>query len=55
MVLSGVGDKDIRRKILSTEDILPRSWFKIIYFTESKEFGRNATENFVSTTEKSFL
>ena len=39
------GDEDIRREVLSTEDILSRSSFEIIYFIESKEIGRHATEN----------
>ena len=55
MMLSDVGDKDIRREVLSTKDILPRSSFETISYIESKEMGRNATENFVSTTEKAIL
>ena len=45
VMLAGVGDEDIRREVLSTEDILSRSSFEIIYFIESKEIGRHATEN----------
>ena len=36
------GDDDIRREVLSTEDILSRSSFDIISFIESKEMGRHA-------------
>ena len=35
----------IRKEVLSTEDILSRSSFDIIFFIESKEMGRYATEN----------
>ena len=35
-MLAGVGEEDIRRKILSTEDISSRSSFEIISFIESK-------------------
>ena len=45
MMLAGVGDEDIRREVLSTEEILSRSSFEIISFIESKEMGRHATEN----------
>ena len=45
VMLAGVGDDDIRREVLSTEDILSRSSFDIISFIESKEMGRHATEN----------
>ena len=45
VMLSGVGDDDIRREVLSTENILSRSSFDIISFIESKEMGRHATEN----------
>ena len=41
---AGVGDEDTRRKVLSTEDILSRSSFEKIFFIESKEMGRHATE-----------
>ena len=44
MSVTGVGD-DIRRKVLSTENILSRSTFDIIFFIESREMGRHATEN----------
>ena len=44
-MLAGMGDDDIRREVLSTEDILSRSLFDIISFIESKEMGRHATEN----------
>ena len=45
VMLAGVGDDDIRREILSTEDILSRSSFDIISFIESKEIDRHVTEN----------
>ena len=45
VMLAGVGDEDIRREVLSTEDILSRSSFEIISIIESKEMGRHATEN----------
>ena len=45
LMLACVGDDDIRREVLSTEDILSRSSFDIISFIESKEMGRHATEN----------
>ena len=45
VMLAGVGDDDIRREVLSTEDILSRSSFDIISFIESKEMGSHATEN----------
>ena len=38
-------DGDIRREVFSTEDMLSRSTFDIIFFIESKEMGRHATEN----------
>ena len=44
MVLAIIGDNDIRREILSIEDILSRSSFDITSFIESKEMGRNARE-----------
>ena len=44
VMLAGVGDDDIRREVLSTEDILSRSSFDIISFIESKEMGRHATD-----------
>ena len=44
-MLAGVGDNDTRREVLCTEDILSRSLFDIISFIESKEMGRQATEN----------
>ena len=44
-MLTCVGDEDIRREFISTEDTLSRSSFEIIYFIESKEMGRHATEN----------
>ena len=37
-------DNDIRREVLSIEDILYRSSFDIIFFIESKEMGRHETE-----------
>jgi len=45
VMLAGVGDDDIRREVLSTQDILSRSSFGIISFIESKEMGRHVTEN----------
>ena len=45
MMLAGVGDDDIRRQVISTENVLTRSSFDIISFIESKEMGRHATEN----------
>ena len=45
VMLAGVGDEDIRREFLSTEDMLSRSLFEIISIIESKEMGRHATEN----------
>ena len=45
-MLASVGGNDIRREVLSTEDILSSSSFDIISFTESKEMDRRATENF---------
>ena len=44
-MLAGVGDDDIRREVLCTEDILSRSSFEIVSLIESKEMGRHATEN----------
>ena len=45
LMLVGVADYDIRRVVLSTEDIVSRSSFDIISFIESTEMGRYATEN----------
>ena len=45
VMLAGVGDDDIRREVLSTEDILSRSSNEIISCIESKEMGRHATES----------
>ena len=45
VMLAGVGDEDIRREFLSTNNTLSRSSFKIISFIESKEMGRHAAEN----------
>ena len=45
VILAGVGDEDIRREVLTTEDILSRQSFEIIFFIKSKEMGRHATEN----------
>ena len=50
VMLAGVRDDDIRREVLSTEDILSRSSFDIISFIESKEMGRHATENSQTTS-----
>ena len=44
-MLAGVGDEDIRREVQGTEDIFFRLSFEIIFFIESKEMGRHATEN----------
>ena len=57
MLAGGVGDYDIRREVLSTENILSRSPFGIISFIESKEMGRHETESsrtiyFFPTSEK---
>ena len=43
LMLTGVGNEDIRRKIFSTEDIF--SSFELIFFIKSKEMCRHATEN----------
>ena len=45
VILAGVGDEDIRREVLTTEDILSRQSLEIIFFIKSKEMGRHATEN----------
>ena len=45
MMLANVNDEDIRREVLSTEDIFTRSPFEIVSYIASKEMGRNATEN----------
>ena len=45
VMLAGVADDDIRRKVLSAEDMLSRSSFDIISFIERKEVDRHATEN----------
>ena len=42
VMLTGVGDEDISRKVLSNENILSRSSFEIISFIKSKEIGRLA-------------
>ena len=44
-MLAGVGDDDIRREVLSTEDILSRSSYDIIFLIESKEVGHHVTKN----------
>ena len=46
VMLAGVGDEDIKREVLSTEEILFKSSFEIIFFIGSKEIDRQATENF---------
>ena len=43
-MLAEVGDVDIIREFFCSENILSRSSFEIISFTESKELGRYATE-----------
>ena len=45
VMLAGVGNEDIKREFLSTENTLSRSLFEIISFIESKEMGRYSTEN----------
>ena len=45
VMLAGVSDEDVRREVLSFEDILSRSSFEIISFIESKEIGRHETKN----------
>ena len=54
-MLAGLGDNDIIREVLSTEDILSRSSFDIISFIESKEMGRHATENSRTISAVSFF
>ena len=44
-MLASVGDEDIRREVLSTENILSRWSFEIIFFVERREIGKHATEN----------
>ena len=43
LMLAGISDIDIRRETLSTEDIFLWSVNEVIFFVESKEIGRNAT------------
>ena len=45
VVLAGVGDEDIRREVLDTEDVLSRSLFEIVSFIKSKETVRHSTKN----------
>ena len=45
-MLASVCDEDIRREVLTTEHIMSRSSFEIIFFIDSKEISRHATENF---------
>ena len=44
-MLAGVGDDDIRRKLLSTEDTLSRASYEIIVLIKSKEMNHHATES----------
>ena len=46
MMLAGVGDKDIRKVVLSTENILSRSQFDIIFYIVNKETGRQQQRTF---------
>ena len=54
-MLAGKGDDDIKREVLSTEDILSRSLFDIISFFKSKEVGRHATVNSRTISAVSFF
>ena len=43
VMIAGVGDKDIRREVLSTKNILSTSLFDISFFIKSKKMSRHAT------------
>ena len=47
-MLVGINDLDIRRDVLSTEDILSKSTSEIVSLVEVKEMGRNATDESAS-------
>ena len=54
-MLAGVGDDDIRRKLLSTEDTLSRASYEIIVLIKSKEMNHHATESPRAVSEISFF
>ena len=54
-MLAGAEDDDIRREVLSTEDILSRLSFDNFSFIKSKEMGRRATENSRTISAVSFF
>ena len=45
VMLADVGDNDIRREVLSTENMLSRSSYEIISLIERKEMCCHTTEN----------
>ena len=63
MMLAGMGDGDVRREVLSTDDIFSKSSYEIFYLFENEEMGCHITENsrtvsavsFFSTSEKRTL